>query len=116
MASSLNGTGVAFSDSTTMITGKQAVKAWIIFNGGTPAITNQYNVSTLTRTGTGQFKLTFTTAMPNANYVVAGVVNDNQGILATYLSTQTTTDCYVNTWAIGNNYNFSMTQVIVCGN
>ena len=52
-----------------MQTGQQACKAWVNFNGtGTVAIRAQYNVSSITDNGTGDYTLNFTTAMPDANY------------------------------------------------
>jgi hypothetical protein len=48
-------------------------KAWVNFNGsGTPAIRESFNVSSITRNGTGDYTVNFTTAMPNANYVWSG--------------------------------------------
>jgi hypothetical protein len=48
-------------------------KAWCNFNGtGTVAIRDSFNVSSITDNGTGDYTVNFTTAMPNANYVVAG--------------------------------------------
>jgi len=44
-------------------------KAWVNFNGtGTVAIRAQYNVSSITDNGTGNYTVNFTTAMPDANY------------------------------------------------
>jgi hypothetical protein len=76
MASSLNGTGVSFSDSTTMITGKQAAKAWVNWAGSNGAINSSYNVSSVTRTATGFYTITFTNAFANTNYALAGSTND----------------------------------------
>jgi hypothetical protein len=48
-------------------------KAWVNFNGtGTVAIRDSFNVSSITDNGTGDYTVNFTTAMPNANYSVAG--------------------------------------------
>ena len=48
-------------------------KAWVNFNGSdTVAIRASYNVSSITDNGTGSYTVNFTTAMPDANYVVAG--------------------------------------------
>jgi hypothetical protein len=48
-------------------------KAWVNWTGGSsPSIQNSFNVSSITRNGTGDYSINFTTAMPNANYVVAG--------------------------------------------
>jgi hypothetical protein len=44
-------------------------RAWVNFNGtGTPAIRGQYNVSSITDNGTGDFTVNFTTALTDANY------------------------------------------------
>jgi len=45
-------------------------RAWVNFNGtGTVAIRASGNVSSITDLGTGYYRLNFTTAMPDANYV-----------------------------------------------
>jgi hypothetical protein len=46
------------------------VKAWANFNGSAGTITNSFNFSSMTRNGTGDYTLNFTTAMPNANYAL----------------------------------------------
>ena len=47
-------------------------KAWIHFDGqDTVAIRDSFNVSTLTDNGTGDYTISFTTAMENTNYAVA---------------------------------------------
>jgi len=51
------------------------VRAWCIFNGtttGTNAPTSAGNVSSVIRNTTGDYTITFSTAMPNANYAVIG--------------------------------------------
>lgn len=50
-----------------------ACRAWVNFNGtGTVAIRASGNVSSITDNGTGDYTVNFTTAMPDANYCVAG--------------------------------------------
>lgn len=50
-----------------------ACRAWVRFNGtGTPAIIGSGNVSSITDNGTGDYTINFITAMPDANYVIAG--------------------------------------------
>ena len=45
-------------------------KAWVNFNGtGTVAIRANYNVSSITDNGTGQYTVNFTTAMSDTNFV-----------------------------------------------
>jgi hypothetical protein len=54
-------------------------RAWVIFNGtGTPSIYASGNVTSITDNGTGDYTITFTTALPSANYSVALTV-DNSG-------------------------------------
>jgi hypothetical protein len=44
-------------------------KAWVFFNGSTGALYGScFNVSSVTRNGTGDYTVNFTTAMSNANY------------------------------------------------
>ena len=46
-------------------------KAWVNFNGaGTVAIRRAFNVSSITDTAVGVYRVNFTTAMPDANYAV----------------------------------------------
>lgn len=48
-----------------------AARAWVNFNGtGTVAIRAAGNVSSITDNGVGNYTVNFTTAMPDANYVV----------------------------------------------
>ena len=55
-----------------------ACRAWVNFNGtGTVAIRGSGNVSSITDNGTGDYTLNFTTAMPDANYSVAGLTIGN---------------------------------------
>jgi hypothetical protein len=55
-------------------------KAWVNFNGtGTVAINNSFNVSYITDNGTGDYTINFTTAMPNANYVITGTATPDTG-------------------------------------
>jgi hypothetical protein len=51
-------------------------RAWVNFNGtGTVAIRASGNVTSITDNGTGVYIINFTTAMPDANYAVAGFCN-----------------------------------------
>jgi hypothetical protein len=51
----------------------QLCKAWVNFNGtGTVAIRAQYNVSSITDNGTGDYTVNFTTALVDANYSPCG--------------------------------------------
>jgi hypothetical protein len=51
-----------------------AARAWVNFEGtGAVEIRASANVSSITDNGTGDFTINFTTAMPDANYSVAGI-------------------------------------------
>ena len=53
----------------------QFCRAWVSFQGsGTVSINDNFNVSSITDNGTGDFMDTFSTAMSNANYAVVGMV------------------------------------------
>ena len=54
-------------------------KAWVNFVGSTAVINGSFNVSSVTRNSTGNYTITFTTAMPNANYVPSGYVRNSSG-------------------------------------
>jgi hypothetical protein len=51
-------------------------KAWVNFNGTAGTITNSFNVSSLTKNSTGDYTITFTTAMPNSTYAAVGTGGD----------------------------------------
>jgi len=55
------------TDVTNVING--SAKAWVNFNGtGTVAIRDSFNVSSITDNSTGNYTVTFTNALSNANY------------------------------------------------
>jgi len=93
------GTGISVSSSTgavtitntapnqlTTTTGSPAyygARAWVNFNGtGTIAIRAAQNVSSLTDYGTGNYQVTFTTAMPDANYALSGLAGNDNNFVA----------------------------------
>ena len=50
-----------------------AARAWVNFNGtGTPSIRAGGNVSSITDNGRGDYTINFATALPDANYAIAG--------------------------------------------
>lgn len=57
-----------------------ACRAWVRFDGtGTPAITAAGNVASITDNGVGDYTVTFTTAMPDANYCVSATAITTSG-------------------------------------
>jgi len=71
--------------------------AWMNFNGiVTTSIRASYNVSSVTRNGTGDYTMNFTNAMADANYCFVGSVqlstaNNNLTITPAYSTAPTTT-------------------------
>lgn len=64
---------VASKEATTKqyVDAKQYPRAWVRFGAGSGGtISDSHNIASATRTSAGQYTITFTTAMPNANYVV----------------------------------------------
>ena len=55
-------------------------KAWVQFGGTTPTINGSFNVASITKNGTGDYTINFTTAMPDINYAVAGGATVNAAI------------------------------------
>ena len=51
-------------------------KAWVQFgvSGTTPTVNGSFNISSITRTGTGIYTASFTTAMANINYSAIGTM------------------------------------------
>ena len=47
-------------------------KAWILYNGSAATVTGSFNVGSVTKNGTGDYTLNFTTAMADVNYAVSG--------------------------------------------
>jgi hypothetical protein len=74
-------------------------RAWVNFNGTTAAITAQGNVTSVTRTAAGTFTVSFTTAMPDANYVVVGTANSTQYLRAVQTGSSATGSVVVRTIA-----------------
>jgi hypothetical protein len=62
--------GTNSTSSTNCIQG--SAKAWVSWVGTSGTINASYNVSSVTRSGTGVYTLNFTNALSDANYAVAG--------------------------------------------
>jgi hypothetical protein len=61
-------------------------RAWVNFNGtGTVAIRANFNVTSITDNGVGDYTVNFTTAMPDANYSAVST-NSGSGASGEYLS------------------------------
>jgi hypothetical protein len=77
-------------------------KAWVNFNGlsgASPVTRASFNVSSVTRNGTGNYTVAFTTSMPDTNYCVT---------VGAFISTTTT-----NTGRTGGAYSYSTGSFIM---
>lgn len=54
-----------------------AARAWVHFDGNTGTINQSGNIASVVRTGTGEYQITFTEDMADANYVVGGSASDS---------------------------------------
>jgi hypothetical protein len=71
---SFDGTG-NITIPATSINGANVAKAWVNFDGtlATPSVTNRnYNVSSVTKHGTGEYTINFASALTNSDYSVSG--------------------------------------------
>ena len=58
-------------------------RAWVNFNGTNGSIRASGNVSSVTRNGTGNYTVNFTTAMPDANYAVNATASSDGWVATT---------------------------------
>ena len=68
------------SDGTNSTSATNAIRgsarAWVSFNGTNGSMRANFNVSSVTRNGTGDYTVNFATAMPDVNYAIAGSTNE----------------------------------------
>jgi hypothetical protein len=69
--------GTNSTSATNAITGSS--KAWVNYNGVATTIRASYNVSSVTRNGTGDYTVNFTNAFVDANYVTVATGCDALG-------------------------------------
>jgi hypothetical protein len=96
-----------------------ACRAWVNFNGtGTIAIRASGNVSSITDNGIGNYTINFTTALPDANYSLAGVTDNSNGVAPNFVcllngGTATTSAVQFTTSSTAANYDNSRVNVSV---
>lgn len=100
-------------------TAANLVKAWCIFDGtaGSPLVTAGYNVTSITKNGTGDYTITLTNALTDANYAVGGSVNSTIAATAAVVvntnTTPTTTAVRIVTTANNAAADFSRVSVTI---
>jgi uncharacterized protein YaiE (UPF0345 family) len=101
-------------------------KDWVNFQGGfgnTAGVINaSFNVSSITVNGTGDYTANFSTAMPSANYVVAGSCKENDsgtsdGVLkiGEFASNPSTTAIRVVTGSVSTSGNMQLVMLSIFG-
>jgi hypothetical protein len=85
-------------DGSSTLYNSYTCRAWVNFNGtGTVAIRGSGNVSSITDDGVGQYKVNFTTAMPDVNYSSQITLNGGNAYIGT-IGGQTTSAVTVYGW------------------
>jgi hypothetical protein len=81
----ITATGTINAQGNPITNSPTTAKAWVNFNGTvTPSIRSSYNVSSITKNGTGDYTVNFATALANANYSTQ--VSISGGINTAYVS------------------------------
>lgn len=79
----------------------QLCRAWVNFNGTTASpstIRGSFNVSSVTKNGTGDYTVNFTTAMVDANYAAVGTSKDDgTGSYVPFITSQATSNVRIGT-------------------
>lgn len=122
LQSSTAGVPTQFNDGNGVQVGTLC-RAWVNFNGvsGSVAIRASFNVSSITRNGSGDYTVTFTNAMPDVNYVTLldsiTVYNGTAGAyynsLSTYLTTSVRVGLFGGENSGGSSYDGSIVSVAV---
>lgn len=82
----------------TLVNHPGIAKAWFSITGSTGAILASYGVTSVSRTGTGRYTVTFSTAFADTNYVLVGSPKQNAALVTFYLpngGTKSTTVCQI---------------------
>jgi hypothetical protein len=103
---------------------KQICKAWVNFDGTTSlgTIRSSYNVSSVTRNATGQYTVSFTTPMTDADYTLTGTAQRlNPGTPSGWvtlhnLGVPATNSCRVGSGAGVTNQDAAFINVAIFGN
>lgn len=91
-----------------------ACRSWVNFNGtGTVAIRASGNVSSITDNGVGNYTITFSVAMPDANYVVSGSVIASFGGASLGTISQTASGVQIATSSSAGAFDPSQVHVVI---
>ena len=68
----------------------QLSRAWVNFNGSTGVIRASFNVTSITKNGTGDYTVNMTNSLPDANYSVSGLCGGTANVGFIWLADQIT--------------------------
>jgi hypothetical protein len=109
-------------DGTGMFAGRSRgefePKAWCcIYGEGVPVFKDRYNCASVTKNSTGNYRITFAEALPNANYACVAGGSDISKIAIITVVVQTTTyvDIETNKRSDGSNIDISLLNLIIFG-
>jgi hypothetical protein len=89
-------------------------RAWVNFNGtGTPAIRASGNVSSITDSGTGAYRINFSTAMPDDDFAATGASGVSQTDPSFRVDTMNVSYVDIMTLRTSTNANYDDAQVSV---
>jgi len=102
------------SDGTYVDVSRGLSKAWVRFWYVNPTLTiyGSFNVSSVTRNGTGDYTINFTTAMPNINYVTIGNAGDLVGAASSTPTYVRPCGYFTSNTRIGTGYASGGTQAL----
>jgi len=85
-----------FSPAIDMICSRSAAKAWGTVSAGGSLGVLGFNVTSSSRSGTGDYRINFTTAFSNTNYVIFATPVSGAGANACYATSVSTTQATIN--------------------
>lgn len=108
------GGNLAFNSGYGSSTVAYGCRAWVNFNGTTASpstIRGSGNISSVTKSATGQYVVNFTTAMPDANYALCASAVDGGAFGGQagqdYASTLSTSSCNIRVYKYGSGSTFA---------
>ena len=93
---------------------KRTAKAWVNFNGtGTVAIRDDFNVSSITDKGAGNYAINFTQSFSNANYSAVFTVANGSGV-GNYLGSINNQDSAYCDVLCGSSFTVLSDNALIC--
>ncbi len=102
-----NGSGaITIAATVPSVNALQLAKAWVRWVGSSGAVTSSYNVSSVTRNSTGNYRVNFTSTLTDANYAPVGMTAgaatyNSYGVYMQQTAAPTTGYCDITTLSNG---------------